>query len=509
MAFKRVLIVGGGSAGWITAAYMDAVLNSQNARAVDITLVESPNIARIGVGEATVPSLRDTMRTIGVDEKTFMKATDATFKQAIKFVNWSRGEGEFYYHPFDRRPSGRLDRSALRWLTSKRNIEFAKTVSIQPWLCDDGRAPKVDQNRDYEAPLAYAYHMDAEQLADFLCELAVGRGVRHIKDDVVDVRTEGGAIRSVQTQSGETIEADLFIDCTGFRALLIGDALGGGYVDYSQWLLCDRAVAMRVPHELSGRSTRLPYTTATAMTSGWIWDIGLAGRRGVGYVYSSSHLSDDEAMAELKGYEGPHADAVEPRQLRFRVGRRETPWLSNCVSIGLSSGFIEPLESTGLFLVEIAAATLCEYFPFAGEMHGHAERFNKVIIDRYEEILDFIVLHYCLTQRDDTAFWREVQKEERIPERLREGLALWRSKSPSLSDFHNALQLFSHHTYEYVLYGMNYLSERQNPSAPSTQTPANITEALARARAALPEHDAWLRRHLGDAYASPGTKPSL
>lgn len=510
MALRRVLIVGGGSAGWITAAYMDAVLNGPNNKVVDISLIESPDVGRIGVGEATVPSLRDTMRTIGVDEASFMKSADASFKQAIKFVNWLHKDGHAYYHPFDRRPAGRVDRAGLRWLSSDRSIPFADTVSVQPTLCDAGLAPKMLDNPDYEGPLSYAYHVDAEKLADSLCNLAVARGVRHIKGFVTDVeRRQDGFINAVNTREGERLEADLFIDCTGFASILIDKTLGVEHIDYSQWLLCDSAVAMRVLYGTYYPGSRRPYTTATALSSGWVWDIGLASRRGTGYVYSSQYIDKEAAEAELRAHEGPHCLNLPARHLKFRVGRRALPWSHNCVAIGLSSGFIEPLESTGLFLVELAAATLCEYFPFTDNMSGLARAYNRVQQERYEEILDFIVLHYCLSRRTDSEFWREVQKPERIPERLREGLALWQYKSPSFSDFHDTIQLFSHHTYEYVLYGMDFQRERieQARGKPPPPIVAKlIRERLATVRARLPDHDHWLRSKLGDAYVTGNTE---
>ncbi len=503
MAMKRVLIVGGGSGGWITAAYMDAVLNAPNRRAVDITLIESPDVGRIGVGEATVPSLRDTMRTIGIDEKRFMSAADGSFKQAIKFVDWLE-KGSHYYHPFDRRPAGRMDRAGLNWLASSRSTPFASTVSIQPDLCDDGVAPKIPEHPDYQGPLSYAYHVDAEKLADTLLEVATSRGVKHVQGLVTEVEHhDNGDISGVVTKDGQRIEADLFIDCTGFLSLLIEKSLKVGFVDYSQWLLCDSAVAMRVDYDTYYPGARRPYTVSTALSNGWVWDIALATRRGTGYVYSSQFLDDDAAEAELRAHEGPHCAELPARRLKFRVGRRAEPWHRNCVSIGLSSGFIEPLESTGLFLVELSVATLCEYFPFTRDMGGLAKAYNKIIVDRYEEILDFIVLHYCLTRRNDTAFWQEVQKPERIPERLREKLEMWRYKSPSFSDFHDNIQLFSHHTYEYVMYGMDFMRERIDQAegrVPDTRVPPQVSEALQRARGTLIPHDTYLERTLGDAY---------
>lgn len=505
MALRKVLIVGGGSAGWITAAYMDAVLNGSTKKIIDITVLESPDIGRIGVGEATVPSVRDTMRTIGVPEQDFMRAADATFKQAIKFVNWLDGN-DSYYHPFDRRPAGRLDRAGLRWLSSDRSTPFAATVSPQPWMCEDGFGPKLMDSPDYEAPVSYAYHMDAERTADFLCDLATKRGVNHVQDLMVEAEMhEDGRIAAVKTQTGKRLEADLFIDCTGFRALLIEGALGVPHVDYSQWLLCDRAVAMRVPFETYYPGTRKPYTLSTAVSNGWIWDIGLANRRGVGYVYSSAFIDDDAAEAELRAYEGGHADDVQARTLKFKVGRREQFWAKNCVSIGLASGFIEPLESTGLFLVELAAATICEYFPMTDNMSGLANKFNLVMQRRYEETLDFIVLHYCLTRRNDTDFWREVQKSDRITDSLKSWLEIYQYKSPSHSDFTDSLQLFSHHTYEYVMYGMDFQRDKiAGRRMPPTPIPGEIEEAVLKAREAFPSHDAWLEAKFGTQYKRTG-----
>jgi tryptophan halogenase len=360
------------------------------------------------------------------------------------------------------------------------------------------------EHPDYQGPLSYAYHVDAEKLADTLMQIATSRGVTHVQGFVTDVeRHENGDISGVLTREGRRIEADFFVDCTGFLSLLIEKTLDVGFVDYSQWLLCDRAVAMRVPYDVHYPGSRRPYTVATALSNGWVWDIAVAGRRGTGYVYSSRYIDDDAAEAELRAHEGPHCAELPARRLKFRVGRRAEPWHRNCVSIGLSSGFIEPLESTGLFLVELSVATLCEYFPFTRNTAGLAAAYNRIIVDRYEEILDFIVLHYCLTRRTDTAFWREVQKPERIPERLRERLELWRYKSPSFSDFHDTIQLFSHHTYEYVMYGMDFLRERLDQSggrAPATRIPRQISEALQRARAGLMPHDDYLERKLGEAY---------
>lgn len=499
---KRVLIVGGGSAGWITAAYMNAALNRYD-QSVQISLVESPNVPRIGVGEATVPTIRHVIQTVGIDESRFMQAADATFKQAIKFVNWHSGDGDAYYHPFDRRSGGPVDYSALQWLASDRSIPFAETVSVQPKLCEMGLSPRMPDSRDFSSPMPYAYHMDAEKFADCLCEHATARGVEHFREDVVEVEVrEDGYIAAVKTSSGRRLEADLYIDCTGFRGLLIAQALEVPFKDFGQYLLCDRAVAMRIPYEHYYPGHIRPYTTATALSNGWVWDIGLVNRRGTGYVYSSAFLDDDAAEAELRAHEGPHTEGLEARRLRFQVGRRETFWEKNCVATGLAGGFIEPLESTGLYLTEFAAVTLCEHFPFGDAVQPLADRFNRILSNRYEEVLDFVNMHYCLTRREDTAFWREVQQRERITDRLQEKFEFWRIKPPSASDFDDQFRLFSHQSYEYILYGMHFFDagyrERFGGAPAPTVVPPQVAQVVEAARTRLPRHEAWLAAEHGD-----------
>ncbi|MCG8441635.1 MAG: tryptophan 7-halogenase [Caulobacterales bacterium] len=498
MTPTRLLVVGGGSAGWIAASYINAALNAEGEHLVDVTLVESATVGRIGVGEATVPTIRHILQTVGLDEHAFMTACDATFKQAIKFVDWLRADGHAYYHPFERRPTGRVDRAGARWLASDRSIPFAETVSTQPHFCEAGLSPRMANSRPYSSPMPYAYHMDAEAFADRLRDHAVARGVRHVIDDVVDVAMhEDGRIAAVATEGGLRLEADLFIDCTGFASVLIGKALGASFDDFSPWLSCDRAVAMRVPHDRWYRGHVRPYTTATALSSGWAWDIGLSNRRGVGYVYSSGFLDDDAAEAELRAFEGAHCADLPARRLRFRVGRRPQPWTANCVAIGLSAGFIEPLESTGLYLSEFAAVTLCEHFPQRGEMAPLAQRFNAIMSSRYDEILDFVNMHYCLTRRDDTPFWREVARPERVHDRLKAKFEFWRHKPPSHADFEDQMRLFSHQSYEYILYGMDFQRDLFGAEGPAPVIAPSVARVVEAGRARLPRHEDWLASELG------------
>ena len=527
MRAKQVLIVGGGSSGWTTAAYLNAVLNIGDRKVADISLVESPDVPRIGVGEATIPNINLTLAAIGIDENEFMQAVDGTFKQSIRFVNWLDDNADFYHHPFCRYGSGPGDEAGRRWLMSDRSVPFMDTVSAQPAICEMGLSPKMLGDEASGPPLVYAFHMDALKFADYLRDFSTPRGVTHYLDHVIDVVLhEDGNIAAVLTESGKRLEADLFVDCTGFAAQLIEKRLGIGFVDCSQWLLCNRAMTMNVPYDHHYPGFVRPYTTATALSAGWVWDIPLQTRRALGYVYSSAHLSDDNAETELRAFEGSHAESLSTRIVNFQVGRRQQQWAGNCVAIGLSGGFIEPLESTGLYLSQVASEALAEYFPTGDDMAPLAFRFNRVMANRFYEILDFINMHYCLTRRTDTEFWREVRQPERINDRLKAKLDYWRIKPPSAFDFEdqffpgqprNALdsggasgdnrypidtgRLWNHHSYENVLYGMDFLRdecrERFGDDRQRSGILKSVRTAIDAAPGKLPPHDVWLKRMVG------------
>ena len=542
MKTKRVLVVGGGSAGWTAAAYLNAALNGARQpvgargspaagaggrKVADVSLVESPDVPRIGVGEATVPNINRTLAMIGIDELEFMKGVDATFKASIRFVNWLDGKRRFYHHPFSRFGAGLRDDAGRRWLMSDRSVPFMNTVSAQPVLCELGLSPKAFDQPDLGIPVGYAFHMNALKYADFLRDFSTARGVTHHLEHVTEIEmAEDGGIAALATRSGRRLEADLFIDCTGFAAILIGKTLGVRWVDFSSWLLCDRALVMPVPYETHYPGLVRPHTTATALSAGWIWDIPLLNRRGVGYVHSSAFISEEEAERELRGYEGGHAERLDTRLVRFEVGVREKLWHRNCVAMGLAGGFLEPLESTGLYLNEIAAELLAEHFPRGNDMEPLAFRFNRLMRNRYYEILDFINMHYCLTRRTDTAFWREVGRLERINERLRAKLDFWRIKPPSASDFvdqflpgqadetprpsNGALdarspidtgRLWNHHSYEAILYGMDYLRDECDAwfsrSRPRPAIHKKVIDGIRTAQEKLPPHDVWLKRMVG------------
>ena len=529
---KKVLVVGGGSAGWSAAAYLNAALNRGGRQRADIMLIESPDVPRIGVGEATIPSINHVLAVIGLDETEFLRRVDGTFKQSIRYVNWVDGRGDVYHHPFSRYRVAPLDTTGHNWLASDRSIPFMDTVSAQPVICEFGLAPKMLGPWDFGPQLVYAYHMNALKFADYLTEHATANGVTHYLDNVVSVdQHENGHIAAVQTASGERIEADLFIDCTGFAALLIEKSLGVDFVDCSQWLLNDQAITMHVPYDVHYAGRVNPYTQATALSAGWCWDIPLQDRRSLGYVHSSRFIDAAAAEAELRRFEGPHTEGLDARVVPFKVGVRRQPWTANCVSIGLAGSFIEPLESTGLYLSHLAAVMLAEHFPMGDDYAPLAYRFNRIMLNRFYEILDFINMHFCLTRRTDTEYWREIGKPERITDRLRAKLDYWRVKPPSTTDFEDQFfpgqpgeapfsspgadnrapidtaGLWNYESYEAILYGMDYFRDECDqwfgPNRPRPGLLRQVAERLAVVRKKLPPHDLWLQRFAGmKAYPS-------
>ncbi len=540
---RRVVIVGGGSAGWMTAAYLNGALNNRGQnKTVDITLIESPDIPRISVGEATVPSIHHMLDVIGVDEADFMKATDATFKQSIKYVNWLNNKGEYYHHPFSRATLGPIDRTGKRWMESQRDIPFIETVSAQAIISEINRAPKPLGDQQFMAPLKYAYHFDAQLYADYLRDFSTARGVSHILANVVSVeQTETGYLKQVNLDTKTSVSGDIFIDCTGFKAVLIEKTLKVPFDDYSQWLLCDQALVTQFPYEDYFPGVIRPYTTCTAQSAGWIWDTPTQTRRAIGYVHSSEFIDAETAKAELLAYQSEGLKDCDTRLIRFKVGQRQKAWSKNCIAIGLSGGFIEPLESTGIHMAELAAVQLAEHFPYKDEdIPAFSFRLNRIISNRYYEILDFINLHYCLTRRNDTAFWREVQKPERINDRLKAKLEHWRKKEPTASDFQDQSfygynynrapiddpeidnrppvdtgSLWNHASYEAILFGMDFrgpeFAKSMGDKRPHSRPVDFVLKAIQQAPKELPPHHVWLHQALGmqawDTHSLPDAWP--
>lgn len=497
---KSIIVVGGGSAGWITATYLDNVLNGGLKAGLEICVVESPKIGRIGVGEATVPSLRHTLPAMGVREQDFMRAADATFKSAIKFDNWLY-EKHSYYHPFDRRRQGHLEWTGRDWSQSDRSLSFAHTVSPLAVMCDERLSPRAYNSTEFGSPVGYAYHMDAQKFADYLADVSVKRGVKRIFGEVasVDVDAEG-SIRKITLSDGIDLTADFYVDCTGFRSLLLGQALKVEFEDFGNILLADSAVTMQVPYDVHYSGGINPYTSATAVSNGWIWDIPQASRRGIGYVYSSAYQDDEDAEREFRAFEGAHSADLPVKKISFRPGMRREAWSGNCAAIGLAGGFIEPLESTGIYLIETTVRMLADYFPFNGDMSKNRARFNDLISRRYREILDFVNLHYALTRRTDTEFWRDVQKPEHITSNLAGWLELWRNKAPSPSDIDDQQHCFTFPNWEFVLYGMDY-KQTLSPTPSAAQPPEvmkAVEQLVASARHEAPPHAEWVYKHVLD-----------
>jgi flavin-dependent dehydrogenase len=461
---KNVLIVGGGTAGWITAGYLARMLGAHSQAGVRISLVESADIGAIGVGEGTFPTIRRTLQRIGVSESRLVRECGATFKQGIRFVDWRHDPAEqrsHYMHSFQSTEiASGLDLLPY-WLlgAAGQDASWAEVNTPQKWVADAALAPKLITNAEFKGPLTYAYHVDAVKLANLLRKVAIESGVQHIEDTVDAVNLEeDGAIRSVTSRYHGELSADLYIDCTGFRAELIGRALGVPFKSCCSVLFCDTALAMQVPYARKGEPVA-SYTISTAHEAGWTWDIGLDTRRGIGYVYSSSHTDDDRAEHVLRAYVGEAANGLSARKIQFSSGYREVNWYKNCVAIGLSGGFFEPLEATGIILTEVAAATLAKLFPWGGDFDVSARQFNQLMCRRYERALAFIKAHYCTSDRRDSPFWRDNLNAVTIPEGLHDLLARWRHRPPGEIDFDLNVDLFTEHSWQYVLYGMGYKTD--------------------------------------------------
>jgi hypothetical protein len=459
---KQLVIVGGGSAGWLTAAVIAAEHQVASGSGLQVTLLESPDVGPIGVGEGTWPTMRDTLRRSGVSETEFCRECDVSFKQGSRFDRWVTGrDGDCYFHPFVL-PHGYTETNLVAgWLQRHANVPFADLASFQPHLCVNGKAPKQAVTPEYAAVANYAYHLDAGKFGLFLRKHCTERlGVRHMADHMIGIKShDNGDIAALQLKANGVLAGDLFIDCTGLQSLLLGQHYRIPFLSQQHVLFNDTALALQIPYAAEN-SPIASQTISTAQSNGWIWDIGLPTRRGVGHVYSSSHTCDDAAELELRTHierSGGPTQIGTPRKLSFKPGYHEKFWHRNCVAIGLSAGFIEPLEASALALVELSAAMLSDEMPRTRDaMEIVARRFNGSFTYRWERVIDFLKMHYVLSKRQDSGYWLDNSRAESIPDRLSEQLTLWRHQPPSRHDFYRVEEVFPSASYQYVLYGMGF-----------------------------------------------------
>ena len=453
---RNIVIVGGGTAGWMAAAAFSKLLADCSVR-----LVESEEIGTVGVGEATVPHLKLFNKVLEIDEAQFVRETRGTFKLGIQFIDWAR-VGDRYVHGFGQigHEYGLLPFHQY-WLKANAQGWAAEIgeYSLNTAAAERGRFMVSAQDAPRNSPLAdiaYAYHFDASLYAQFLRRYAEARGARRTEGKVVNVaQREDGFVEEIVLADGERIAGDLFIDCSGFRGLLIEQTLHAGYEDWSHWLPCDRAVA--VPCENVGPPT--PYVRCIAREAGWTWRIPLQHRTGNGYVYSSRYISDDEAAANiLRWIDG--AARAEPRVLRFTGGRRRKAWINNVVALGLASGFLEPLESTSIYLIQSGIARLVNLFPDGGFSRTLIDRYNTQTDFEIERIRDFLILHYCATERDDTSFWNYCRTMD-IPRPLREVIELFRHSGRF---FRQAEELFALTSWVEVMIGQRIVPQGWHPA---------------------------------------------
>lgn len=463
-AIRRIVVVGGGSAGWLTAGVIAAEHAAANASSIEVILIESPDISPIGVGEGTWPSMRATLQGMGVSETDFIRECDASFKQGSRFSGWVNGTAEDrYYHPFSLPINYQQVNLAGSWQKLRGQLSFADAVSAQSHICERCLAPKQIATPEYAFSLNYGYHLDAGKFAGFLQRHCVEKlGVRHLLDHVISIHNDAdGYIESLNTKLNGLVPGDLFIDCTGFASLLLGGHYQVPFINKGDILFNDTALAVQVPWS-QAESSIPSCTLSTAQTAGWIWDIGLPSRRGVGYVYSSAHSSLDSAEQTLRKYIEPAlgvqgAEAVVLRKLDINPGHRQEFWHKNCVAVGLSAGFLEPLEASALVLAELSAKMISDQLPVnRNAMLIIAARFNRKFSHHWERIIDFLKLHYILTQRTDTEYWRDNCSPESIPTSLKELVDLWQYQSPWHYDTKLADEMFPSASFQYIAYGMGF-----------------------------------------------------
>jgi tryptophan halogenase len=509
MKIKRIAIVGGGTAGWLAANHLGRELHGD--REVEITVIESDEVPIIGVGEGTVPSIKTSLRKFGISELDLLLSCETTLKTGIKFSGWldaqRHGAGHHYYHPFSTPFPEGLDLTPS-WLLHGRRPDY-QDVSIAARLSEAGLCPKRIESPPYEGEVDYAYHVNAYQFARLLARNAQARfGIRHVVGTIIGAdRDETGKISALRMKTGERLGFDFYVDCSGFASILTQQTLRVPFVDKSHQVLTDTALVQQVPFEATAAIP--PYTLAQAHRAGWIWDIPVLQRRGTGFVYSSRHMSEDEAVRTFAAYLGRSEADFQPRKIRMQIGFRQQFWVSNCVALGLAQGFVEPLEATSILLTDFTADLLAKNFP---RQHGDEARlqphFNRLAQNAWERVIDFVQMHYHLSDRDDSAFWRDCRYGTHLSDLLQERLDTWRLRPPIASDFASRFEMFNVENFLYVLYGMKFPT-RGFPVSPkeldsSAAQFVGLQACAAQLASELLPHGHWLRE-LHAALAAQGT----
>jgi tryptophan 7-halogenase len=484
---RKIAIVGGGTAGWMSAAALVKLMPD-----IEVELVESDEIGIIGVGEATIPPITFFNSMLELEEDEFVRETKATYKLGIEFVDWTR-LGHRYIHPFGAHGAHLGLEFWHLWLKARSEGEAPplEDFSLAAVAARAGRFERPGPQTPDHARLTYAFQFDAGLYGQYLRRFAEARGAKRTEGKVVEVERDGesGLVSALRLADGRQVAADFFIDCSGFRGLLIGQALGSGYEDWSEWLPCDRALA--VPSALTGDPE--PYTRATAREAGWTWRIPLQHRVGNGYVYSSRYVSDDEAAARLRAILDGEPLA-EPRPLRFTAGIRRRAWVGNVLALGLAGGFLEPLESTSIHLVQAGLARFMGLFPTRRPEQADIDEYNQLTCADYEAIRDFLLLHYWATEREDAPFWRD-RRATPLPDTLRHRIELFRGHGRL---FKRDRDLFTEDSWLAVLHGQGIEPQGYHPIADQTdsgqlrRTLAQLRGAIAGAAAAMPAHAAFL-----------------
>jgi len=454
---EHITIVGGGTAGWLSALILSRAFSSPapGRPPMKITLIESPNVATVGVGEATVPNMPRTLQYTGISERQFFRECNASFKLGVMFSNWNvDNDGKFidYMNPFE---AGRAIDEILpahyyqRYGAGKN--DFVQSVAPGVDLALACKGPRPIGAPEYKNSVSTAYHLDAGAFARLLQKFCTANGVEHIRDDVVDVTlNEQGFVSALQLKERGQHDVELVIDCTGFRGLIINQALKEPFISYSKYLANDRAMAVQLPHKSPNKIESM--TRSTALGAGWTWRVPLYHRVGTGYVFSSAHRTDEEARDEFLASLGEQGKDAEPRVIPMRIGRSTRHWVKNVVAVGLSGGFIEPLESTAIHMIDMALRWLIMYFPDSDYAPPLSARYNQVSGAFYDEVRDFICLHYALGNRTDSQYWIDARTELEVPDSLAENLELWKHALPGPMDLRSQV-LFSYPVFQAVLLG--------------------------------------------------------